>query len=84
MNVSGEQPGMVDGVASREWFVVVHEYPMENSRGDKRTDYGIASSVHERMETADNQLAYCQAMQRSEQPGSQGRYFVARLTEVTE
>lgn len=66
-----------------EWFVVVHEFPMENSRGDKRTDYGIASSVHDSYQHADNQLAYCDALQRSGRPGSEGRYFVARLTEVS-
>lgn len=66
---------------SATWYVVVHESTLRNSRGDVRVDYGVASSLHESREIAENHLAYCEGMQAREFPGSEGRYFVAEVTE---
>lgn len=66
-----------------EWYVVVHESHLTNSTGLDRTDYGIASSLHDTYAGAENQLAYCQAMQGRDFPGSGGRYFIAMATALT-
>jgi hypothetical protein len=66
------------------WYIVIHESHLENSRGDTRTDYGVASSLYEKREHAENQLAYCEMMQRAGHPGSEGRYFMAIVGSLDE
>lgn len=61
------------------WYVVVHQFPMSETR----TDYDTCSMLHETFERAENALAYCQAMQERRHPGSEGRYFIASVTEAT-
>lgn len=59
-------------------FVVIHEYP--TARGD--LSYGVASSLWPDRDAAENALAYCEGMQEDGRRGSEGRYFIARCTEV--
>lgn len=62
------------------WYIVIHEYTLDDGRGNTRTDYNVCSSLHPTREGAENQLAYCQGMQEQGRPGSDGRYFIATVT----
>lgn len=61
-------------------YVVVHEYPYANGG----TGHGAASGLHGTYESAENALAYCEAMQEEGRRGSEGRYYIARVTEIEE
>lgn len=57
-------------------FAVIHEVAI----GD-RTDYGVASGLW--LKPPENHLAYCRARQAAgEFADNEGRYFIARVTEV--
>lgn len=59
-------------------YVVIHEWP----RPGGRLTYAAVSSVWDDFDAADNQLAYCLAMQEDGRRGSEGRYFIAELSET--
>jgi len=59
-------------------YIVIHEYPLS----PERTDHGVASSLYDTLDGAENQLDYCQSLQRRDFPGSEGRYYIATVKET--
>lgn len=59
-------------------YAVIHEYQSP----DGRVSYGAASSAWDNYEAADNQLGYCLALQESGKRGTEGRYYIAEITEA--
>lgn len=58
------------------YYAVIHEW--DHPRG--YPSFGLASSIHTELDGAENALAYCEAMQADNRPGSEGRYFIVEMT----
>lgn len=67
-------------MSNQTWYVVLHEYTLDDGRGNTRVDTNVCSSLHESHDTAENALAYCEGMQSEGRPGADGRYFIAKVT----
>lgn len=65
-------------------YGVIHESHTGNKRDNTHVDYGLASMVHTTLDGAENALAYCEALQERRTPGSEGRYFIVRMTEISQ
>ena len=67
-------------------YAVVHEWPhpagylTRDFASSAYSDGGV--SVVPALDAAQNQLAYCEAMQEEGRRGSDGRYFIVAWTEV--
>lgn len=61
-------------------YAVVHEVDL----GRDEPHYGVASSIHRTRENAENSLAVCHSMQERGLRGSDGRYFIAEVREVSD
>ena len=67
-------------------YAVVHEWP--HPAGYLPPDFasspypGSDVAAVSALESAQNQLAYCQAMQKAGHRGTEGRYFIVAWTEV--
>jgi hypothetical protein len=60
-------------------WAVIHETDI--GRGP---EYGVAGGPYPQWASAENQLAYCHGMQADQRHGSEGRYFIAEICEVSD
>ena len=71
-----EEAGLLASEEKAVGYVVVHEIEIGG-----RTSHNTAGSIWPTIEPVENHLAYCRGMQEQDRPGSEGRYFIAKVIE---